>query len=103
MNNQKLNILFVLNKRRINKKGMCTILCRLTFRKQRKEFATGLFVNPDYWNSKKQKAFIPNDKENLNNQLSLIKNKINQVFLYLRVNEKNFDVEVQTYEEKSCT
>lgn len=93
MNNQKLNILFVLNKRRINKKGMCTILCRLTFRKQRKEFATGLFVNPDYWNSKKQKAFIPNDKENLNNQLSLIKNKINQVFLYLRVNEKNFDVE----------
>ena len=51
-------------------------------------------MNPDYWNASKQKAHPPN-KENkqINTQLSLIKQDINQAFLFLQVQEKNFDVD----------
>lgn len=77
----------------MNKKGDCPIRCRITFYKKRKEFSTGLFINPNYWNSKKQKVFIPEDNNFLNNQLSLINQKINQAFLFLQVNEIVFDVD----------
>jgi len=90
MNNNKLTVLFLLQKTRINKRGECSIRCRLTFFKKRKIFSTGLFINPDHWNSKKQTAIIPDDNF-INNQLSLIKQKVNQAFLFLQVNSKNFD------------
>ncbi|WP_339663168.1 Arm DNA-binding domain-containing protein [uncultured Polaribacter sp.] len=51
MNNFKLSILFVLQKIKTNKKGQCPIKCRITFLKSRKEFSTGIFINPDYWGS----------------------------------------------------
>ena len=92
MNINKLIILFFLQKNRMNKKGHCPIRCRITYTKKRKEFSTGLFINPDYWSSKKQKAFIPDDNNFLNNQLSLIKQQINQAFLFLQVNNESFDV-----------
>ncbi len=89
-----LKILFVISKSRINRKGVAPINCRITYNKKRKEFATGLFINPDYWNSKKQKAF-PLSKENdfINSQLSLISQKISKAFLVLQVREIAFDVE----------
>jgi integrase/recombinase XerD len=86
MNNYKLVILFVLQKIKINKKGQCPIKCRITFTKTRKEFSTGLFINPDYWNSGKQKA-SPLSSENtlLNNKLSLIYQQIDTAFLMLQI------------------
>ena len=89
----KLNVLFLLLKARINKKGKCAIKCRLTYNDKRKEFATGLFINPDYWNSKKQKAF-PSTEQNeiLNSQMSLISQKINKAFFMLQVQDVEFDV-----------
>jgi len=87
---KKLTILFLLETTKINKKGLCPLKCRITFLQRRKQFATGLFINPDHWNSKKQTAIIPDDNY-LNNQLSLIKLKVNQAFLFLQVNSKNFD------------
>ncbi len=95
MKNNDLHILFVLNKSNINsEKGIAPLRCRITYGGKRKVFSENLFVNPDYWNSKKQKAHPPN-KENdfINTQISLIKQKINQAFLYLQVNNENFDVE----------
>ena len=56
MNNYKLAILFVLQKIKINKKGQCPIKCRITFKKTRKEFSIGIFINPNYWESGKQKT-----------------------------------------------
>ena len=91
MNINKLTILFLLQKNRKNKKGYCPIRCRITYYKKRKEFSMGFFINPDYWNSTKQKATLPDDNY-INNQLSLIKQKINQAFLFLQVNSKSFDV-----------
>ncbi|MFT4575993.1 MAG: integrase/recombinase XerD [Polaribacter sp.] len=88
-NHNKLTVLFLLQKNRINKRGECSIRCRLTFLKKRKIFSTGLFINPTHWNSKKQKATLPDDNY-INNQLSLIKQKINQAFLFLQV--KSFTV-----------
>ncbi len=92
MNISKLIILFYLQKNRMNKKGHCPIRCRITYFKKRKEFSIGLFINPDYWNGKKQTASIPDDKNYLNNQLSLIKQKVNQAFLFIQVNDTVFDV-----------
>jgi len=88
---KKLTILFLLETTKINKKGLCPLKCRITFLQRRKQFATGLFINPDHWNSKKQIAIIPNDENYLNNQLSLMKQKVNQAFLFLQVNSKSFD------------
>ncbi|WP_353118772.1 Arm DNA-binding domain-containing protein [Myroides odoratus] len=76
-----LNILFLLQKNRTNQKGTCPIRCRLTYLKTRKEFSTGLFINPKYWQNSKQRAHPPNEENNfINTQLSLIKNHINQAF-----------------------
>ena len=78
----------------MNIQGLCPLQCRLTYKEQRKPFSTGLFVNPLYWDNKTQKAKPPKDENNfINAELSLIKNKINQAFLFLQVQGLEFDVE----------
>ena len=94
MNTMKLSILFLLRRNRTNEKGVCAIECRITLDKQRKPFSTGIFINPEYWNASKQKAHPPNKgNSQVNTQLSLIKQEINQAFLYLQVQEKEFSVD----------
>lgn len=89
----KLTILFLLKRNKINVRGLCPIECRITLNKQRKSFSTGLFVKPNDWNSKDQKAKPPNDENNFtNSKLNLIKTKLNKVFLLLQVKEESFDV-----------
>lgn len=94
MNNNKINILFYLNKVRLNKQNRAPIKCRLTFLGKRKTFSTGLFISPQYWNSKQQKVKPPNPDNNyINTQLSLVSQKINEAFLFLQVSNIIFDVE----------
>lgn len=89
-----IKILFVLDKSKSNSKGLAPLKCRITYKGERKPFATGIFINPQNWDNKQQKAKPPNsENEIINTQLSLIKNKINQAFLFLQVNEEEFDVE----------
>lgn len=88
----KLNILFLLYKSKINATGKCPIRCRITFNKRRKEFSTGLFVNPNKWSNKHQEVKPP-DKDSINVKMSLIKQEINQAFLLLQVNQVKFNVE----------
>lgn len=94
MNHNKLSILFLLQKVRVNKQGKCPIRCRITFQQKRKEFSLGLFMIPEHWLNKQQKAKPPN-KENdfINIQISLVSQKINEAFLFLQVNQEIFDVE----------
>jgi len=90
-----LKILFLLQKVRTNKKGNAPIRCRITYLGTRKNFSTGLFINPNNWNNTLQKA-IPTDEtehKQINTQLSLIKQEINQAFLFLQVQKEQFDVE----------
>ena len=94
MNTNILKTLFVLEKFKENRQGKAPIRCRITYLGQRKPFATGLFINPDHWNSQKQKAHPPSVEHNqLNNQLSLIRQEVNQAFLVLKVQKESFDVE----------
>ena len=55
MNREKITILFVINTNKTNEKGLCPLSCRITLNKERKQFTTGLFVNPNYWENKLQK------------------------------------------------
>ena len=89
----KLTILFVLNKGRINKLNLCPLKCRITYNKNRKEFSTGIFINPEQWNSKKQAAIPPDKYKNVNEELDLIKNEIYQVFLFLKTKKESFNID----------
>ena len=81
MTTRKINILIYLYKNKPNKRGECSLRCRITYNKRRKQFSTGLFINSKYWNSKQQKVEPPNKENDLiNTQLSLIKNNIHQAF-----------------------
>ena len=94
MNNYKLAVLFFLKRNRINKIGKCPIRCRITFLKNRKEFSTGIFINPDHWESGKQKASPPSTENTLlNNKLSLIYQQIDKAFLMLQILPNDFDVD----------
>jgi len=89
----KISILFLIRRNKKNVKRLCPLTCRITLDNQRKEFSTGIFINPDYWNAAKQKAYPPNKGNNqINTQLSLIKQEINQAFLLLQVQGKQYDV-----------
>jgi site-specific recombinase XerD len=95
----RLNILFIISKSRINKAGLAPLFCRLTYLEKRKQFATGLFIKPDFWNNSKQIAQPPNEGNSfINSQLSLIKNNINQAFLFLQLQKQDFNVE-QIYKQ----
>ena len=89
-----MKILFYIRKSKINSNNLCPLTCRITLESTRKEFSTGIFINPNNWNAQKQKAF-PSNAENtqLNTQLSLIKQEINQAFLLLQIQNEQFDVE----------
>jgi len=94
MNNYKISILFLLNKVKINKKGLCSIRCRITYQKKIKIFSTGLFINPEHWNNKQQVAKPPSaENKIINIQLSLISQKINEAFLMIQVLPNEFDVD----------
>lgn len=94
MKSSKTNILFVLLTYKIKKNGTAPLYCRLTYQKNRKQFATGIFINPDNWDKTKQKVKAPYElHKSYNTQLSLIKQQINQAFLMLQVQDKPFSVE----------
>ncbi len=93
MSSYNFKILFLIDKVRANKKGSVPIRCRLTFKGVRKIFSTGLFINPKGWFSDLQIAKPPNEEnKHINTQLSLIKKDINKAFLFLQVQEKEFNV-----------
>ena len=93
MNSNKINILFVISSSRTRKDNRATLFCRLTYGKVRKQFTTGIYVNPKHWNSRQQLVKPPQpDSDYINNQLSLIKTKINKAFLMLQVKEESFTV-----------
>lgn len=94
MNNYKINVLFVIQRNKVNAKGLCPIRCRITYQNKRKVFSTGIFINPNSWNSSIQKAKPPNKQNNIiNTQLSLISQKINEAFLMLQILPSKFDVD----------
>jgi integrase/recombinase XerD len=86
MNQEKITILFVINTAKTNQKGLCPISCRITLNKVRKQFATGLFVNPNYWENKLQKVTIQEaNHKYINAQLERIQVKIYNIALVFQL------------------
>lgn len=74
MDKYNMKVLFLLSSNRSNRNNNCAVKCRITYNKQRKEFATGQFINPKNWNGKQQVVELPEpDAELINIQLSLIR------------------------------
>jgi integrase/recombinase XerD len=74
----KLHIRFNLRSGDLNLNRYATIRCRLTYNKNRKDFSTGISVNPDYWDPKKKRLLDQSDQEEtINMQLrrTVVKNK----------------------------
>ena len=89
----KLYIRFITRSNDLNNNGLSIIRCRLTYNKKRKDFSTGISVNPDHWDPKKQRLLDQSDQEEtITMQISLIKNKINRAFLMLQIKEEAFTV-----------
>lgn len=51
-----INVLFWLNKSKLNKKGMAPLLLRITYRNDRKQLATGFSIAPSKWDGVKCRA-----------------------------------------------
>ena len=81
MSNHKIRVLLVIVHNRIKKNNKALIYCRITYNKSRKQFATGIFIEPNNWNNIKQNI-LPISEVNtlLNNKLSPIYQKIEKVF-----------------------
>lgn len=90
MNHSKLSILFVAYLAKKNQKGLCPLKCRLTFNKKRKEFACGVMVDPERWDSKLQK--VEGDKL-FNSNLDIIRSKIQKVYMTLELEQDSFTVQ----------
>ena len=94
MNQNKLSIRFVISKAKMNKRGLCPISCRLTYKLKRKAFSTGEFIIPQEWNSKKQKAILKTLKnKHINLQLQIISTNIKKAHLQLQLLDRDFGVE----------
>ena len=73
----KLHIRFILRSGDLNLNRCAPKRCRLTYNKKRKDFSTGISVNPDYWDPKKQRLLDQSDQEEpINKQLrrTVVKN-----------------------------
>ena len=94
MNDSKITTTFVIALNRTRKDLKAPLFCRITYLKQRKQFSSGLFINPNNWNNTLQKTIISDtEHQQINTQLSLIKQEINQAFLFLQVQKDEFDVD----------
>ncbi|OYX24800.1 MAG: integrase, partial [Flavobacteriales bacterium 32-35-8] len=81
-------------KAKTNSSGKCPVRCRLTYNNERKEFSTGIFIYPRNWLSKQQEIKPEEPDANLiETQLSLIKTKLSQAFLFLQVKGTDFTVD----------
>jgi integrase len=90
MHQEKTTILFVISPTKINQKGLCPLNCRITLNRERKQFTTGLFVNPLNWENKLQKV---NSRDSnyifINAQIELIQIKINNIALVFQLQDEN--------------
>lgn len=94
MTTNQFKILFVQAKNRTNKKNQSPLYCRITLNGTRKQFSTGIQIEYEYWENKKQQIINLHESAKLyNTQLSSIKLKINKIYTILSLQESNFTVD----------
>ncbi|HNP69017.1 MAG TPA: site-specific integrase [Aequorivita sp.] len=87
-----LSILFTIQKSKQNKQGKCPIICRLTYNKERKAFSTGMFIEPQLWDSKSQLAKFFGESDFINDNLTIILQSLRTSYLKLKVRMGDFTV-----------
>ncbi len=94
MKKENFTILFVIKLTKLNGKGLCPVNVRITYQGVRKENATGYFVDPKFWDAKRQlttsKAL---DAISANIQLELIKQKIKNAYLSILLETDDFEAD----------
>lgn len=86
MHQEKVSILFLIKANSINQKDLCPLLCRITINKKKKQFSTGLFVNPHYWESKHQKVNTQDfNHKYINAQIERIQVKLYNIILVFQL------------------
>lgn len=94
MNYDKIRVLFVIARNRIKKNGKAPIFCRLTYLRKRKQFSTGIFLEPKSWDNTKQSVLRRNSNyKSYNQQLSQIRQDLIKAHVSLQLNSNDFDVE----------
>ncbi len=98
---ENLNISFHIRSDKTNKKGLNPIRCKLYKNYKRKDFSTGLFCRPEDWDKDNQVVISTADNSSyINNQLLLIKQELEQNYLFLTVNSKgsvDLDILLKSY------
>lgn len=94
MHQEKILVLFVINLSRTNQKGLCPLNCRITLNKERKQFATGLFINPSHWENKHQKVNTQESNHKyINVQIERIQVKIYNIALVFQLQGIEYSLE----------
>lgn len=94
MHHEKITILFVISTSKKNQKGLCPLNCRITVSKERKQFTTGLFINPNYWENKLQKVNTQDPNYKFTNaQIEQIQIKISNIALVLQLQGTDFNLD----------
>ena len=94
MHQEKITILFVISIRKTNQKGLCPLNCRITLKGNRKQFTTGLFVNPLNWQNKLQKIDeLDSSSKLINSTIEEIRNKINKITLVFDLQSENYSLD----------
>ena len=88
-----MKILFLIQRSKMNKRGLVPIMCRLTYLKQRKEFSTGLMIRPTDWNGNLRRLKESANNNMINSELEIIHQKIHKAYLILQVRELPFTLE----------
>jgi integrase/recombinase XerD len=72
---------------------LCPLRCRLTYNGKRKIFSIGLSVNPELWDSKNQVKLLSEDDSFINDNIEIIRHKIQESYLKLKVQKEGLTVE----------
>ena len=91
MKKENFSILFVIKLNKLNSRGLCPVNVRITYQGVRKENATGYFVDPKFWDAKRQlNSSKTIEAINTNTQLELIKQKLKNSYLSILLETDDF-------------
>ena len=94
MYQEKISVLFVISSSRTNQKGLSPLHCRVTLNGKRKQFSTGLFVNPLYWENKVQKVTSKEaNHKYINAQIERIQVKLCNRVLVFQIQDTPYTLE----------
>ncbi len=105
MAQEQLIPLYYLSRKKERKDGKCPIWARITINRKRKDFSTGLFVNPQHWNNELKLVTegLKSISVPINNALSQMTREITNLYILLVSQNKEVtaDILVSTYKPET--